>query len=254
MKTVLITGTSSGIGWATAVSLAKDNSIGKLIICGRRADRLEALTKKVSSDVAVHSLCFDIVDREAVSTAMGALPADFAEIDVLINNAGNAHGLDPIQSGSIEDWEQMIDINLKGVLYMSRIVSERMAKRGRGQIINIGSIAGKEAYPSGNVYCATKAAIDSLTQGMRIDLYESGVRVGVVHPGLVETEFSEVRFKGDSQRASSVYANTRPLTAEDVAETIRFVIGQPEHVNLAEVLVMPTDQASAGRVRRDALG
>jgi 3-hydroxy acid dehydrogenase/malonic semialdehyde reductase len=254
MKTVLITGASSGIGLATARCLASEKDVGRLILCGRRMDRLKSLEAELADRAEVLTLCFDVADRGAVQSAMDSIPDPFSDIDVLINNAGNAHGLDPIQDGNLGDWEMMIDINLKGLLYMSKIIASRMVELGRGQIINIGSIAGKEAYPSGNVYCATKAAVDSLTQSMRMDLFEYGIRVGVVHPGMVETEFSEVRFKGDKDRAASVYANTRPLTAEDVARTICFAINQPAHINLAEILILPTDQASAGRVRRNTSG
>ncbi|MCG8524885.1 MAG: SDR family NAD(P)-dependent oxidoreductase [Opitutales bacterium] len=242
-KTVLVTGATSGIGEALANQLSREEGY-RFILCGRRAERLGRGLKEGAEWTP---LSFDVRDRSAVEAAIKSLPEGFQEIDVLVNNAGNAHGLDPIDKGSVEDWEAMIDINLKGLLYLSKIVSQGMVERKRGQIINIGSIAGKEAYPSGNVYCATKAAVDTLTQGMRMDLFEHGIRVAALHPGLTETEFSEVRFKGDKERASKIYEGLKPLTAEDVANSIAFMIAQPEHINIADLLILPTIQASATR-------
>lgn len=242
-KTVLVTGATSGIGEALANQLSCEEGY-RLILCGRRAERLG---RGMKEGVKWTPLSFDVRDRSAVEAAIQSLPEGFQEIDVLVNNAGNAHGLDPIDKGSVEDWEAMIDINLKGLLYLSKIVSQGMVERKRGQIINIGSIAGKEAYPSGNVYCATKAAVDTLTQGMRMDLFEHGIRVAALHPGLTETEFSEVRFKGDKERAGKIYEGLKPLTAEDVANSIAFMIAQPEHINIADLLILPTIQASATR-------
>ena len=194
-KTALITGATSGIGRATATLFAA-NGI-KLILCGRRQDRLEALRSDLGKQTEVHTLNFDVRDREAVFSAIESLPKPFSSIDILINNAGNAHGLDPIEQGSLDDWDAMLDINVKGLLYVSKAIMPQMVERGSGHIINIGSTAGKEVYPKGNVYCASKHAVDAINQGMRIDLNPYGIRVGAVNPGLVETEFSNVRFKGD---------------------------------------------------------
>jgi 3-hydroxy acid dehydrogenase / malonic semialdehyde reductase len=241
-KLALITGATSGIGKATAELLAKKGF--DLILCGRRKDRLEEL-ERTFTDINVHFLAFDIRDKNAVQQAIGQLPPGFQKIDILINNAGNAHGLDPIQNGNIDDWDAMMDINVKGLLYISRLVIPGMVSRKNGHIINIGSIAGKEVYPNGNVYCASKFAVDALTKGMRIDLIKDGVKVSAVHPGLVETEFSLVRFKGDEKRASGVYAGYKPLQPEDVAHTILFMIQQPAHVNLADMVILPSDQASS---------
>lgn len=241
-ETVLITGATSGIGKATAALLAKQGF--NLVLCGRRQERLEALQKQWKQYTAVHTLHFDVRDKEAVFKALKSLPDAFSQIDILINNAGNAHGSDPIHRGSTEDWEAMLDSNVKGLLYVSKAVLPQMVARNAGHIINIGSIAGKEVYPNGNVYCASKYAVDALTQGMRIDLNAHKIRVGAIHPGLVETEFSEVRFKGDTDRAAKVYQGFQPLTPEDIAEILHFVITRPFHVNLADVLVLPTAQAN----------
>ncbi|MFN7100314.1 MAG: SDR family NAD(P)-dependent oxidoreductase [Flavobacterium sp.] len=248
-KTALITGATSGIGKATAQLLAKNNF--NVILCGRREDRLEELAQELSNITQVHTLCFDVRDKEAVSNQIGSLPAAFSTIDVLINNAGNAHGLDPIQTGNLDDWDAMIDINVKGLLYVSKAVIPGMIAKKSGHIINIGSIAGKEVYPNGNVYCASKHAVDALNQAMRIDLNPYGIRVGAIHPGAVETEFSEVRFKGDTSRAASVYNGFEPLRAEDIADIIHFVVTRPYHVNISDLLVLPTAQAAATILKRD---
>ena len=250
MKTILITGATSGIGQALAELLCESSAPYRLILCGRRQDRLQSFAAQHGKNTEICSLSFDIRDHASVEQAIGSLQSPFAEIDVLVNNAGNAHGLSPIHEGDIDDWEAMLDINVKGLLYISKMVSRGMVARGRGQIINIGSIAGKESYPDGNVYCASKAAVDALTRGMRMDLYQHNIRVAAVHPGLVDTEFSMVRFKGDKERSAKVYEGMQPLTARDVAETIRFMIEQPPHVNVADVLLLPTAQASATRVHR----
>ena len=242
-KTALITGATSGIGKATAQILAKNNY--KIILCGRREDRLIALAKELSAVTEVHTLCFDVRDKKAVFERIHAIPEAFAAIDILINNAGNAHGLDPIQNGDLDDWDAMIDINVKGLLYVSKAVIPRMIERKSGHIINIGSIAGKEVYPNGNVYCASKHAVDALNQAMRMDLNSYGIRVGAIHPGAVETEFSEVRFKGDTDRAANVYKGFDPLRAEDIADIIHFVVSRPYHVNIADLIVLPTAQAAA---------
>lgn len=251
MKTALITGASSGIGRATAGAFAEAGI--NLIICGRRKAALEELKQQLNGKVKVHLLQFDISKKEEVAAAMESLPEDFRSIDILINNAGNAHGLDPIQTGALEDWEAMIDINLKGLLYVSKAVMAGMTERKQGHIINVGSLAGKEVYPNGNVYSATKHAVDALNKAMRIDLNAYGIKVGAVNPGLVETGFSEVRFKGDSERAKSVYRGYQPLTAEDVAEVILFMVTRPAHVNIADLLVLPTAQASSTIVNKDPI-
>ena len=250
MKTILITGATSGIGQALAELLCKRNAGYRLVLCGRRQDRLDAFETAHKGETEICSLCFDVRDQEAVEKAINGLKSPFDEIDVLINNAGNAHGFEPIQDGDTRDWEAMLDINVKGLLYVSKAVIPGMIERKRGQIINMGSIAGKEPYPSGNVYCASKAAVDSLTYGMRMDLHMHNIRVAAVHPGLVETEFSGVRFKGDQNRAAKVYEGLEPLTAHDVAATLAFMIEQPEHVNVADVLLLPTAQADATRTHR----
>ncbi|MDI5896480.1 SDR family NAD(P)-dependent oxidoreductase [Flavobacterium yafengii] len=248
-KTALVTGATSGIGKATAQILAKNNY--KIILCGRREDRLIALEKELSALTEVHTLSFDVRDKKAVFKSINSIPEAFSTIDVLINNAGNAHGLDPIQNGDIDDWDAMIDINVKGLLYVSKAIIPQMIERKSGHIINIGSIAGKEVYPNGNVYCASKHAVDALNQAMRMDLNPYGIRVGAIHPGAVETEFSEVRFKGDADRAANVYKGFEPLHPEDIADIIHFVVSRPYHVNIADLMVLPTAQAAATILKRD---
>ncbi|MFH6603243.1 SDR family NAD(P)-dependent oxidoreductase [Maribacter algicola] len=247
-KTALITGATSGIGKATA-ELFAENGI-RLVLCGRRQDRLNDLKTDLEVKTKVHLLNFDVRNREDVFERINSLPDDFSKIDILINNAGNAHGLDPIESGSLDDWDAMMDINVKGLLYVSKAVIPQMVKRKSGHIINIGSIAGKEVYPKGNVYCASKYAVDAINQGMRIDLNQYGIRVGAVNPGAVETEFSNVRFKGDDERADMVYNGFEPLHPEDIADIIHFVVTRPYHVNIADLLVMPTAQASGTIVNK----
>lgn len=242
-KTAFITGATSGIGKSTAIQFAL-NGIN-LVLCGRRQDRLDALKEELGKKVQVHTLNFDIRNKEAVQEAVDSLPKEFSQIDILINNAGNAHGMDTIQDGNIDDWDAMLDINVKGLLYVSKAIIPQMVARKSGHIINIGSTAGKEVYPKGNVYCASKHAVDAINQGMRIDLNGTGVRVGAVNPGLVETEFSNVRFKGDDDRAENVYKGFQPLKPEDIADIIHFVITRPYHVNIADLVVMPTAQASS---------
>ena len=246
-RTVFITGASSGIGRATAELLAEKGF--RIIACGRREERLQALKEKWGEKI--HVLCFDVRDKEGVFKAVAQLPPEFRAIDILINNAGNAHGMDPIDQGSLDDWDAMIDINVKGLLYVTKALLPSLLDGSNSHIINIGSTAGKEVYPKGNVYCASKFAVDAINQALRIDLNEHGIRVGAVNPGLVETEFSEVRFKGDSPRAAGVYKGFQPLTPEDIAEVIHFVISRPPHVNIADLVVMPTDQASSTIVRKD---
>ncbi|MEM6642011.1 MAG: SDR family NAD(P)-dependent oxidoreductase [Bacteroidota bacterium] len=241
----LITGASSGIGAATARSLSKTYN---LVICGRRVDRLENLASELPCEV--FTMSFDVRDEEEVSTNINALPPDWSQIDVLINNAGNAHGLDYIQDGSSADWDAMIDINVKGLLYVTQAILPGMVARKKGHVINIGSIAGLEVYPKGNVYCASKHAVDALTKGMRLDLNEHGIKVSSVNPGLVETEFSEVRFKGDKERAASIYQNYDPLQAEDIADTIEFILSRPDHVVIGDLLILPVAQANSTTVNK----
>jgi len=243
VKTAFITGATSGIGKATAQIFAK-NKI-RLILCGRRKEKLEELQKELSKETEIAILRFDVRDRKAVFDAVESLPENFKQIDILINNAGNAHGLSTIQDGDIDDWDAMIDGNVKGLLYVSKAIIPQMVSRNDGFIVNIGSIAGKEVYPNGNVYCASKFAVNALNKGMRIDLNKHNIRVSAIHPGAVETEFSEVRFKGDSAKASSVYKGYKALQAEDIADIIYFVISRPYHINIEDLVVYPTAQASA---------
>ena len=247
--TALITGATSGIGAATAKHFAK-NGIN-LILCGRRQERLDALKNELQQLVEVHTLTFDVRNKKDVENAINDLPEAFQHIDILINNAGNAHGLDPIQDGSTDDWDAMLDINVKGLLYVSDRIIPKMIAQNSGHIINIGSTAGKEVYPKGNVYCASKHAVDAINQGMRIDLNGYNIRVGAVNPGMVETEFSEVRFKGDSEKADKVYQGFKPLQAEDIADIIHFVVTRPYHVNIADLVVMSVDQASSTVVNKN---
>ena len=242
-KIALITGATSGIGKACVISLA--NAGFDIIACGRREDRLVELMGEIPKTSRYTYLVFDVSKRDEVRTAFESLDDKWKNVDLLINNAGNAHGLAPIQNGDIDDWDAMMDINVKGLLYVSKQVMPQMIERKSGQIINIGSIAGKEVYPNGNVYCASKHAVDALTKGMRIDLNPYGIKVMGIHPGLVETEFSIVRFKGDEKRASSVYDGYAPLKAEDIADIIVFAATRPPHVVLADIVVLPTAQASS---------
>ena len=246
-KVALITGATSGIGRATAHVFAKHGI--KLIICGRRKERLEAISKALAKDTDVFYLNFDVRDKDKTFEAVESIPDEFKPIDILVNNAGNAHGLDPIQDGSIEDWDAMMDINVKGLLYLSKAIIPEMVERKQGHIINIGSSAGKEVYPKGNVYCASKHAVLAITEGMRLDLNPYGIRVSSVCPGLVETEFSKVRFKGDDI-ANDVYKGYKALQAEDVAEIIYFAVSRPPHVTIADVLVFPTAQANSTTVNK----
>jgi 3-hydroxy acid dehydrogenase / malonic semialdehyde reductase len=248
-RTALITGATSGIGEATARLLATNNF--KLILCGRRKDRLQKLEKELTSQTEITTLSFDVRNQKTVASAIASLQNEWKEIDVLINNAGNAHGLAPIQTGSLEDWDAMIDINVKGLLYVTKEVLPILVKRNAGHIINIGSVAGKEVYTNGNVYCASKFAVDALTEGMRMDLNPHNIKVTAIHPGLVETEFSIVRFKGDEERAANVYKGMEPLHGPDVAEVILFVLTRPAHVMISDLVVLPTAQASATVVKRN---
>jgi len=249
-KIICITGASAGIGYACAEVFAREGY--DLLLCARRLERVKELAARLRAahGVDIHVFALDVCDRAAVAGAFGSLPDRWARIDVLVNNAGLSQGLDPVQAGDIDDWERMIDTNVKGLLYVSRAVTPGMVARQSGHIINIGSIAGKEVYPNGNVYCATKHAVDALSQGMRIDLLPAGIRVTSVNPGMVETEFSEVRFKGDKARAKAVYENLTPLSAMDVAEAVWFAASRPPHVTINDMLIMPTAQASATQAVR----
>jgi 3-hydroxy acid dehydrogenase/malonic semialdehyde reductase len=249
-KITLITGATAGIGEACAHVFARERY--DVIITGRRADRLEKLAQQLRKEynVDVLTVAFDVRDREEVLKNLEALPDKWKKINVLINNAGLSQGLDPIQDGSYGDWETMIDTNIKGLLYVTKVVSNWMIGNGFGHIVNLGSIAGKEVYPNGNVYCASKHAVDALNKGMRIDLLPYGIKVTAVHPGAVETEFSEVRFKGDKSRAKKVYDGFEPLVAKDIAETIWFVVSRPPHVNINELTIMPTAQANSVNIYR----
>ncbi|WP_298531804.1 SDR family NAD(P)-dependent oxidoreductase [uncultured Algibacter sp.] len=246
-ETALITGATSGIGEATAYEFAKQGI--HLVLCGRRLERLNTIKAALNRLTKVHILNFDIRDKEETLIAIKSLPKEFKCIDILINNAGNAHGLDPIEDGSIDDWDAMMDINVKGLLYVSKAIIPQMTKRKSGHIINIGSSAGKEVYPKGNVYCASKHAVLALTEGMRIDLNPYGIKVGAVSPGLVETEFSKVRFKGDA-KADLAYQGYKALEAKDIAEIIYFVVSRPYHVNIADLLVFPTAQANSVTLKK----
>lgn len=249
MKTALITGATSGIGLSTARLLAKNKY--NLVLCGRRNEVLEEVKKELSQHTQVHALCFDVRQRESVLKAIDSIPKPFSSIDILINNAGNAHGLDSFQDANIDDFDAMIDGNVKGLLYVSKAVLGGMLSRNSGHIIHIGSTAAKEVYPKGNVYCASKAAVDAINQGMRIDLNGTGIKVGAVHPGLVETNFSKVRFKNDDERAEGVYKGFQALKPEDIADIIFFVITRNYHVNIADLVVMPTAQANSVTVHKE---
>ena len=248
-KTAFITGATSGIGRATAEIFAKNNI--NLVLCGRRLDRLVVLQKELQKFTEVHVLNFDVSDKNSVFIAIDSLPREFQTIDILINNAGNAHGLHPIDKGDTDDWEAMIDINIKGLLFVTKAISPRMVKRKMGQIINIGSISAKEVYEGGNVYCATKHAVDALNKGMRMDLNKYGIRVSAIHPGLVDTEFSRVRFKGDVARADNVYKGFEALKAHDIADLIHFVVTRPYYVNISDVLILPNAQASGTQIYKE---
>lgn len=247
-KTALITGATSGIGRATAHEFAKHGI--NLILCGRRQERLDSVEKALSRETDVHTLNFDVRDKHATFKAIESLPQAFRDIDILVNNAGNAHGLDPIETGDTDDWDAMMDINVKGLLYVSKAIIPNMTERKSGHIINIGSSAGKEVYPKGNVYCASKHAVLAITEGMRMDLNPYRIKVSAINPGLVETEFSQVRFKGGKQ-ADNVYKGYKALQPEDVAEAIYFTITRPAHVNIADILMFCTAQASSTIVNKE---
>jgi len=250
-KIALITGATSGIGAACADTFAAQGY--DLILIARRENILSALAQELSEKygIQVKKIQADVRDKENINYVLETLPADWKNIDVLINNAGLSQGLDPIDKGDTEDWDTMIDTNVKGLLYVTKVVSNWMVGKKSGHIINIGSIAGKEVYPNGNVYCATKHAVDALSKGMRIDLLPHGIKVTAIHPGMVETEFSIVRFKGDENRAKKVYDGLEPLLAPDIADAIWYAVSRPAHVNINDMLIMPTAQATGTIVKRD---
>ena len=249
-KVVLITGASSGIGAACARIFAQGKA--KLILNARRQDLLEKLATELKENYGseCHLLAFDVRDQSSVESALNSLPADWLNVEVLINNAGLSRGLDPLQEGKIQDWEEMIDTNIKGLLYMTRQIAPKMVEQGSGHIINIGSIAGHQTYPKGNVYCATKAAVRTLSEGLKQDLLGTPVRVSCIDPGLVETEFSLVRFRGEQEKAEKAYQGLTPLSPEDIADVIYFCATRPPHVNISEMLVIPTDQSGSTMVHR----
>ncbi|WP_334056324.1 SDR family NAD(P)-dependent oxidoreductase [Polaribacter sp. P097] len=249
MKTAFITGATSGIGKATAQLFAKNNI--RLVLCGRRTERLQELQSELSKQTEVTTLQFDVSKKEEVQSAIASLPENFKNIDILINNAGNAHGLATIQEGSIDDWDAMLDINVKGLLYVTKAILPTMIENNSGFIVNIGSTAGKDVYKNGNVYCASKFAVNALNKSMRLDLNDYNIRVSAIHPGLVETEFSDVRFKGDTERAKTVYSGYKALQAEDIADIINFVVTRPYHVNIEDLIVYPTAQASATMINKN---
>ena len=245
-KTVFITGASSGIGRATAIAFAAEGA--KVLLCARRIKRLGELQKSLK--LQSHIFQLDVRNRAEVDRAIDALPEEWKEIDILVNSAGLSRGLDKFQDALLDDWDEMIDTNVKGLLYVTRKIVPGMIERGSGHIINIGSIAGHEVYPKGNVYCASKFAVDAITRGLRLDLVDTPLRVTTIDPGLVETEFSDVRFHGDTERAKTVYKGLEPLHPEDIAETIVWCASRPDHVQIAEIIVLPTAQASAAVVHR----
>lgn len=250
-KIALITGASAGIGEACARLFAQNQY--HLILVARRADKLVQLAAQLQADygIKVQTLELDVRNADAVDSKLNALPSEWKQIDVLVNNAGLSQGLDPIHSGDISDWDTMIDTNIKGLLYVTKVVSTWMVKKKSGHIINIGSIAGKETYANGNVYCATKHAVDSLNKAMRIDLLPYGIKVSGIHPGAVETEFSEVRFKGDTERAKKVYEGFDPLHAADIADAIWYAVSRPAHVNINDLVIMPTAQANTSHLLKN---
>jgi len=250
-KIALVTGATSGIGEAIATELASDYT---LILCGRRTQKLVALERTLGGQTNVCHLSFDVSDKSAVKQAIESLPSEWTKIDVLVNSAGNAHGRASIHEGDTDDWDAMIDSNLKGLLYVTRAVIPQMVERKSGDIVNIGSIAGKEVYPQGNVYCASKFGVDAITQGLRLELNPYDIRVIAINPGLVETGFSSVRFKGDQSKADAVYQGIAPLTAKDIAETVKYALDRPPHVVLADITILARAQANATIVHRKHQG
>jgi len=249
-KTIFITGATSGFGKACAHAFASQHH--RLILTGRRTERLEkeAIILQEKYKIEVLTLNFDVRDRDAVKQAVDSLPVNWRNIDILINNAGLAAGSNPIQDGNLDDWDQMIDTNVKGLLYVTKNIFPLLLQSSCPHIVNIGSIAGKEVYAKGNVYCATKFAVDALTRGMRIDMLSEGIKVSQVAPGAAETEFSPVRFKGDMEAAANVYKGYAPLQAEDIADAVIWITGLPAHVNINDLVIMPTAQASPGYMHK----
>ncbi len=250
-KTVFITGASSGIGKACAIEFAKSGA--NLLLCARRVDKIQSLAKKLQNDYGsqVHAVQLDVRNHQAVRTLYDTLPCDWKKVDVLVNNAGLAAGLEHFQNHDVDDWEVMIDTNIKGLMYMTKAFVPQMIERSSGHIINIGSIAGRQVYPKGIVYCATKHAVRALTEGLRQDLLGHNIRVSSVDPGAVETAFSEVRFKGDKEKAAKVYEGYQPLSPEDIADAVVYCATRPAHVNVCEMLIMPTAQAAANMTSRE---
>ena len=247
-RIALITGATSGIGKATAEAFA---NVGiDLILCGRRQDRLNELSTKLAQYVKTMTLLFDVRDYAAVSQAIGSLPADWQMIDILVNNAGNAHGLSAIQDGDIADWDAMIDGNVQGLLYVSKAVIPGMVARGRGHIVNLSSVAGKQTYANGAVYCASKKAVEAISEGMRLDLTQHGIKVTNIAPGAVETEFSLVRFKGDENRAAKVYEGFDPLLAEDIANVVVYAVNSPARVTIADLTIYAAAQSAPTIIHR----
>jgi NADP-dependent 3-hydroxy acid dehydrogenase YdfG len=247
-KIALITGATSGIGKATAIKLSENGF--DLILCGRRAEKLDELKNLLSKTVNVHSLLFDVRNRKEVELQLDSLSSEWKNIDILVNSAGNAHGIAPINNGDIEDWDAMIDGNVKGLLYVSRVIIPQMVERKKGHIINLSSIAGKQTYANGAVYCASKKAVEAISEGMRLDLTEHGIKITNIAPGAVETEFSEVRFKGDKEKSGKVYEGYEPLLAEDVADLIFYVVNAPERVTIADVILYPKSQSAPTTIYR----
>lgn len=241
MKTTFITGASSGIGKAIAESFAKQGH--RLIICGRRKEVLSEIEKNLSQLTEVYSLIFDVRNLNEVENAINSLPENWKNIDILINNAGNAHGLDPISNGNTDDWDAMMDGNVKGLLYVSKVIIPQMKEKNSGHIVNISSVAARQTYANGVVYCASKKAVDTISEGMRIELTEFGIKITNIQPGAVETDFSKVRFKGDAERAATVYAGYEALKPEDIADAISYCVNAPDRVSIAELCIYPKAQA-----------
>ena len=250
-KIVFVTGASAGIGQACALTFAREGA--RLLLCARRKDKLSKLADEIRETYRTecHFFQLDVRNQKDVEMALNTLPEPWKKIDILVNNAGLSRGLTKVHEGLLTDWEEMIDTNIKGLLYISRVVIPGMVKRRSGHIVNIGSIAGHEVYPGGNVYCATKHAVDAITKGMQIDLVDTPVRVSTVDPGMVETEFSIVRFHGDTERAGGVYKGIKPLSGDDIAEAVLFCVTRPPHVNIHQLRIMPTAQAAAMVAHRE---
>jgi 3-hydroxy acid dehydrogenase / malonic semialdehyde reductase len=247
-KIALVTGATSGIGYATAKIFA-ENKID-LIICGRRTDKLAQLESEISGKVKVFKLSFDVSNRDSVFEALNSLPQNWKKIDILINNAGSAHGLDTVETANLDDWDKMIDINVKGLMYVTKAILPWMIEEQSGHIVNISSIAGKEVYLKGNAYCASKHAVDAFNSGLRIDLMGKGIKVSVINPGAVNTEFSTVRFKGDTKKADKIYEGFEPLVAHDIADLIYFVVSRPKHINISDTTILPNAQVTATQIHR----